>query len=102
MNKGYIIQSEKGKTRVLEIYLGKKGNEYYEFDLHPSQNINDYKLGEEVNFQYVMECLNHYPKYCNCRVTDIYAIIVKQLSFLETLKLNLKKIKQHLFNHENW
>jgi len=102
MNKGYIIKKETGEFKILEIYSGKKGNEYYEFDLHPSQNFDDYKLGDEVNFQYILECINHYPLYCNCRTTDVFAVIVKELSFIETIKLKIKNIIKHLKNHENW
>lgn len=102
MNKGYIIKTENDQYKILEIYVGKKGNEYYEFDLHPSQNISDYELGEEVNFQYIMECINHYPFHCECRTTDVYAIIIKQLTLKDKIKLTIKSLKKYLSNHENW
>lgn len=77
MNIGTINQIFTGEMVVDYTYTTEHGKQVkQQLPVHPFYKNYHWELNQQVQFQYAMECENHYPKTCTCERVVLYALPV--------------------------
>ena len=95
MNKGQIDKNYKGELVVVFSYVENGGKRYDEYPLHPQFRYYDgFVVGQQVNFIEAKECSRHYPEFCDCFTTKLYALVVLDKKKKNWVKRILSKFKR--------